>query len=109
MSDHLNFHPDLYLSEGIEAKELHKLKKKLEKKPLFSGLFLVVISSNANDQLEFFDAKHLVQPFYDKQTFQVVGLASDYGEAQGLVTQMLQDCLDKRGDCNLKEFLRWEP
>lgn len=109
MSDHLSFHPNLYLSEEIDSQELHKIKKKLEKKPLFSGLFLIVLSTNENDQLEYFDAKQLIQPYYEKKCFQVVGLANSSGEAQGLVTKMLQDCLDQRGDCNLKEFLKWEP
>ena len=41
MAERVRYHSKLYLSEGITEKKLDKIKKKLEKKPLFSGVFLI--------------------------------------------------------------------
>ena len=87
-------------------KKLDKIKKKLENKPLFSGVFLVTLSRNSSDQLEIYDAKQLVQSYYKKNPPYVVGLAGNYDEAVALVMQMTEECLRNRGDCRLKEYLQ---
>ena len=87
-------------------KKLDKIKKKLENKPLFSGVFLVTLSRNSSDQLEIYDAKQLVQSYYKKNPPYVVGLAGNYDEAVALVMQITEECLTNRGDCRLKEYLQ---
>lgn len=105
MSVLLTYHPRLYLGDSINEKKLDKIQKKLEKKPLFSGVFLVTVSRNTSDQLDIFDAKQLVQSYYKKHPLQVVGIAGSYDEAVELVERLVQECLQARGDCALKEYL----
>lgn len=100
----LTFHERLYLGESIAEKKLDKLKKRLEKKPLLSNVYLIVPASNPADQLEIFDAKQLVQPFYRDKQFQIIGIASDYRDALQVIEKIVQDCLQERGDCNLREY-----
>lgn len=106
MSIALKYHPRLYLGDGVNVKKLDKIKKKLENKPFFSGIFLIALSRNSSDQLEIYDAKQLVQSYYKKNPPYVVGLAGDYEEAVALVVQMTEECLKSRGDCRLKEYLQ---
>ena len=40
------YRPELYLGESINRKKLDKIKKKLENRPLFSGVFLIAFSRN---------------------------------------------------------------
>lgn len=101
----ITFHSRIYLGESIVEKKLDKLKKRLEKKPLLSNVYLIVPAGNPEDQLDIFDAKQLVQPFYRGRQFLVVGIAADYQEALQVVEQMVQDCLRERGDCKLREYL----
>lgn len=105
MAVKLNYHPDLYLGESIDRKKLDKIKKKLEDKPLLSGVFLIAISRNPSDQLEIYNAGQLVQRYYAKNPPYVVGIAGNHSEAVAMVEQMVQECLEKRGDCALKEYL----
>lgn len=105
MAVKLNYHPDLYLGESIDRKKLDKIKKKLEDKPLLSGVFLIAISRNPSDQLEIYDARQLVQKYYETNPPYVVGIAADHDEAMKMVEQIARECMEKRGDCALKEYL----
>lgn len=100
------YHPDLYLGEGIKEKKLDKIKKRLETRPLLSGVFLVSISRNAFDQLDIYEARQLCQPYYKKYPPYVVGIARNREEAISLVERIVTECLRARGDCALKEYLR---
>lgn len=106
MSIALRYHPKLYLGDSVNVKKLDKIKKKLENKPLFSGVFLITLSRNPSDQLEIYDAKQLVQSYYKKNPPYVVGLAGNHEEAVDLIVQMTEECLINRGDCRLKEYLQ---
>ncbi len=105
MAIRLTYHPNLYLGDSIDRKKLDKIKWKLEKVPLLSGVFLITISRNASDQLEIYEAKQLVQRYYKKNPPYVVGIAENHGEAVALVEHLVQECLRERGDCALKEYL----
>lgn len=105
MAAKLNYHPDLYLGESINGEKLDKIKKKLENKPLLSGVFLIALARNPSDQLEIYNAGQLVQKYYVKNPPYVVGIAGNYDEAVTMVEQMVQECIEKRGDCALKEYL----
>ncbi|MDE6639710.1 MAG: hypothetical protein K2K63_04235 [Acetatifactor sp.] len=105
MAAKLNYHPDLYLGESIREKKLDKIKKKLENKPLLSGVFLIALSRNPSDQLEIYSARQLAQKYYAKYPPYVVGIAGNYDEAMKMVERMVQECVEKRGDCALKEYL----
>ena len=101
----LTYHPKLYLGEGIKRKKLDKLKKRLERRPLLSGVVLITLSRNPIDQLEIYEARQLQQSYYKKYPPFIVGLAADRQEAVEIVELIVQECIDKRGDCALKEYL----
>lgn len=101
----LTYHSGIYLGDSIRGKKLDKLKKKLENKPLFSGLFLITLSMNASDQLEIYAAKQLAQSYYRKNPPYVIGITGTYEEAVKIVEQIVRECLEARGDCALKEYL----
>ena len=105
MVKRLKFYEKLYLGESISKKKLDKLKRKLEKKPLLANVYLIVPAVNPEEQLDIFDAKQLVQPFYKDTCFTVIGLAANYEEALQLIEQIVQECLKERGDCKLREYL----
>jgi len=105
MSRKIAYHRKLYISDGISQSKLDKIKKKLEKKPLFCSEYLVTFSSNPTEQLDIFSARQLAQSYYLKYPICIVGIAPDYEEAVGLVETIVQECLQARGDCSLREYL----
>ncbi len=106
MALEIAYHPHLYLGESMKRKKLDKIKKKLENRPFFSGVFLVAISRNPYDQLEIYSAKQLRWRYYRKYPPCVVGIAGDEREALALVEMIVKECMETRGDCALKEYLR---
>lgn len=105
MAERVRYHSKLYLSDGITEKKLDKIKKKLEKKPLFSSVFLIAVSANPSDQLDIFAARVLAQSYYEKNPPYVIGITENYEQAVSLVEQIVRECLRERGDCALKEYL----
>ncbi len=105
MAVSITYHPRLYLGESINTKKLDKMKRKLEGKPLLTGVVLITLSKNPSDQLDIFEARQLAQRYYQKNPLYVVGIAGSREEAVGLVEQMVKECLRERGDCALKEYL----
>lgn len=105
MEDKIIYHSYLYLGDDISEAKLDKIKKRLKDKPLLCKAYLITVSRNPVDQLEILSAKQLVQNYYSRFPVYVVGIAYDYDAAVGLVERMVQECLQTRGDCALKEFL----
>lgn len=105
MTKKLTFYSKLYFGEGMKDQKKDKIKKILEKKPLFAGVYVLTFATNDSDQLEFFDSKQLAQPYYAKHPVEIIGIAKDYNDALNLVTQITQECINERGDCRLKEYL----
>ncbi|MCR5754415.1 MAG: hypothetical protein K6G30_06360 [Acetatifactor sp.] len=105
MADRVKYHSNLYLGNDISSKKLDKIIKKLHDKPLFCNSYLIALAENQYDQLEIFRANQLAQKYYEKYPVYVVGIASDYDDAVALVERIVKECLQSRGDCNIKEFL----
>ncbi len=101
----IQYHPKLYLGDGITAGKLDKIKKKLARSPVTAGVYVIVLSRNGVDQLDIFEGKTLAWPYYRKNPPVVVGIAGSYGDALGIVEKMVQECLEARGDCALREYL----
>ena len=100
------YHPHLYLGESMKREKLDKIKRKLERHPRFSGVFLVVLSRSPHDQLEIYSAKQLRWRYYTKYLPYVVGIAANQAEALTVVKNMVEECLKEREDCALKEYLK---
>ncbi len=105
MAGNLKYAPNLYLGESIASEKLDKLKKRLDTKPLLANVYLITPARNPADQLDIFDARQLVQPHYRNEEFLILGMASGYEEALQLIEQITGECLEARGDCNLREYL----
>lgn len=102
----LGYYEKLYLGESIDAQKLEKIKKKLETYPLFSGVFVITISRNPSDQLEIYEAKQLVQKYYQNNPPYIIGITKSKEEAIAIIRQIVEECMDARGDCALKEYLK---
>ncbi len=105
MSADIQYHPRLYLSDGITAGKLDKIKKQLARNPVMARVYVIVLSRNGVDQLDIFESKTLGWPYYRKNPPVVVGIAQSYGEAIQIIEKMAQECLNARGDCALREYL----
>lgn len=103
--ENIRFINNIYLGEGIEEKDIPKLKEDLDARPLFANIFVITIALNEQDQLDIYHSKYLMQRFYKNNAPLVVGIARKKGDAYALVEKIVQECLTLRGDVNLKAYL----
>ncbi len=98
----MKFYKYLYIGDTVTNPK--KIKRKLK---LHAGVNVYVITmASGRDQLELFHSAYLKQRYYRYHPPVIVGIASDYGEAVGMITMMTQECVNATGSGNLKEYLK---
>lgn len=98
----MKFYTPLYVGEGV--RHLRSIKRKLKCGWLIKDAYLITFAAG-KDLLEIYDAKVFSQKYYKNFPRLIVGIASDYEEAVELVIKMMEETLNKRGDCNIKAYL----
>lgn len=106
MQSDIIFSTNLYLGDSINPDKVEKIKRKLVNRPLFAGVIVIALSQNSSDQLEFYEAKQLQQRYYRHNPPCIIGIAKDKAEAISIIQQIVEECLNARGDCALKEYLQ---
>ncbi len=99
----LEYRPRLYLSEGLDEKDLARLKKKIARGK--GSCAVILISENENDQFDIVTPFQLKLPVWEGKKPVVAGIAGKKEEAPDLVQQIIEDCLKVRGDLELKEYI----
>lgn len=98
----MHFQKDLYLGEGIRHK--NKIIWKLKHGVGMTDIYVISIS-NGNDQLDCTHCFYLKQKIVRKQLGTVVGLARGYTELMELLRCIFEECFQKTGGANVKEYL----
>ena len=99
------YHHDLRLGEGLSEKDIDKIKKDLSENPIEANLFLITISANSDEQLDIYDAKFLVQKYFQKNPPYVIGIAKEKGHAFTIVEELMNECVEKYNHADLKAYL----
>ena len=99
----LEYRPRLYLSEGLDEKDLARLKKKIARGK--GSCAVILISENENDQFDIVTPFQLKLPVWEGKKPVVAGIAGKKEEAPDLVQQIIEDCLKVRGNLELKEYI----
>ncbi len=99
----LEYRPRLYLSEGLTEKDLRRLKRSIAGGK--GSCAVILLSENADDMLDIVTPFQLKLPVWKDKKPVVAGIAGKKDEAAELVTTIIQDCLDIRGDLNVKEYI----
>lgn len=96
------FYSKLYVGEQV--KNLRLIKSRLKKGSLFTNAYIITFAEG-NDLLEIYDSRIFAQKHYRNFPRMIVGIATDYDEAVGLVLKIMDDTLKSRQDCNVKAYL----
>lgn len=102
----IRFYKKLFWDEHIPEKKHKKIKAALFFNKWQLPVFAVLISKQENEQLEIISSTHLMERYYKKQKHFCVGIASNHDNACALVEKMVQECLQERGDVDLKAFFK---
>ncbi len=105
ITERIKYFKELYRSEDIRYSDLLRIKHCLEKQPQKANVFLITIATNEQEQLDILHSKYLIQPYYKEKSLYIIGLAKKKKDAMAIVEQMMQECVNTRGDANLKAYL----
>ncbi|MEF9941082.1 MAG: hypothetical protein RSA90_01385 [Lachnospiraceae bacterium] len=98
------FYKELYVSEELEYKKeqvLNKLKKNI---PQFN-IYIITLSRNPRNHLEFYDAVLLQQQSFPKDKLFIVGIANGYDDALLLVETITQHIYNQTKSTNIRGYL----
>lgn len=95
---------DLYVSGGLKRKKNKILKKLMERIPQPS-VYVLTLAQGEQNQLEFYPALLLKQPWYDDADIFVVGIADGYDAAVDLVEEIVREVQKETGDTDIRGFL----
>ena len=100
----MELYPRLYVGESVNNPD--KLIHKLQKHAKRVNAYVITLSKNPYDQLEIYQAGYLSQKYYKENPPYIIGIASNYEEAVGIITRIAEASVLARGDCRLKEYLK---
>lgn len=103
----MEFFKKLYVSATMEKKK-EKVIRRLKEGKFNLSCYVITLTENPANQLEFYDSAFLLQKKYKKDSMFVVGLASCYEEALELVKKISEDTYEKRKDVKIREFIMEE-
>lgn len=100
------FSRQLYLDE-YTSKHFNSLRKKFRNHNFPSGTYVIVLSKNSG-RVEYFDCKSFKQMYY-KETEDyplIIGMAQNADSAKNIVVQIIEECVDKTGNADVKIYLK---
>ena len=95
---------NIYTNDTIQEKKFSILKR-IEKGEIVFNKYLVVLTKNEKNHLEFFDSALVTQKMIDKDELFVIGLAEGYSGAIQIVKHILNEVLQATGGTNIRSFL----
>lgn len=97
---------NLYTTEKTKRK-LPRLMRKIRRSRLQPGVWLITLASNPENLLDIFQGIYYMQPVFQKQNPDIVGIAEDEDAAKELTVQILQDVYEKNGNFNVRSYFEF--
>ncbi len=99
----LSYRPKLYLSEDLTERDLPKIKRKISKGR--GSCKLILIADKENENFDIVGPSQLKLKVWEGKKPVVAGIASGEAQAFELIMKIIDDCMAKRGDLMLKEYI----
>ncbi|MBP5198843.1 MAG: hypothetical protein J6033_07315, partial [Lachnospiraceae bacterium] len=74
--------------------------------PYVFKLYVITAASNGKDQLDIVRTDMYFRKFYKDKDIRVYGFANDEVSAIELVKTITEECVNKTGEANLREYLK---
>ena len=100
----MNWYKGMYLSGSVE-RDAARLMREMENGRFPDRVWVISIPVSSGDQLDIRKASSLAYHGLWEDIPMIAGLAGSKDEAVELVQRMVGDCLAKRGDALVRQFL----
>jgi len=100
----MKYYYNLYANDSVKEKKLQILNR-INKGEFVINKYLVVLTQNERNHLEFFDSAYVSQKVVDKDDLFVIGLAEGYGGAVQIVETIVKEVLQMTGGTDIRTYL----
>ncbi len=100
----MKYYYNLYTNESVREKKLQILSR-IDRGEFVINKYLIVLTQNERNHLEFYDSAFVSQKVVDKQDLFVVGLAEGYGGAVQIVETIVNEVLRMTGGTDIRTYL----
>lgn len=100
----MKYYYNMYVSGSIREKK-QQILSRIEKDEFVVGKYLIVLTQNEKNHLEFFDSAFVTQRMVEKDKLFVVGLSDGYGAAVKIVEAILNEVLQVTGGTDIRNYL----
>ena len=100
----MRYYHNLYLTENLQ-KQKEEIIEKLENKKLQLNKYIIVLTENPANHLEFFDSVMLKRNMVPQKDLFVVGITDGYHDALELVEKITQEVYDNTNGINIRQYL----
>lgn len=98
---------NLYTTEKTK-KTLPRILRRIGKKKLTPGIFLVTIASNEQNLLDIFNSVYYLQPALAGMNPEIVGIAESEEAAKELVRRIVEDVWEQNQNFDVRTFFRFQ-
>ena len=100
----MEFYKELYISENLKKKKENIIEKLKQKKVQFH-CYIISLTENPKNQLEFYDSLMLMQKNFKKDKIFIVGIANGYDGALEIIEKITEETYRKQGDADIRRFI----
>lgn len=100
----MKYYFELYLSEELKERR-EEIIDKIEHQKIMINKYLIVLTKNERNHLEFFDSAMLGQEIFDRDSLFVIGIADGRYGAMALVQKIVQEVHEETGQADIRRYL----
>ena len=100
----MKYYFNMYISEELKDKK-GEILQKLEGNQIQLNKYVIVLSKNEKNHLEFFDAALLRQDIFEKDSLFLVGIGEGYSGSLKLIEKITQEVLNESGGTDIRGYL----
>ena len=95
---------DMYVSDELIEKKSQILQR-IDKNQAQLNKYIIVLSKNEKNHLEFYDSILLMQNIFEKDSLFLIGIAEGYSGCTKLIEKITQEVLEQTGGTDIREYL----
>ncbi len=100
----MRYYKHLYMRDSL-AKKKEKILSKLSAGKLQAGIFLIVLPEGEKNQLEILNSNLLLQKYYPKKDYFLVGIAKGFDEALEILEEIVQEVYNETEGADIRSYI----
>ena len=103
----MRYYHALYVSQKLALRKT-EIKHKIERGEWQLNKYLIVLTRNEQNHLEFFDSVLLLQKLFEKEDLFIVGIAEGHSGALEIIQKITEEVYRETGGTDIRNYILWK-